>query len=306
MPRSDVRELLAGMAQIGDVRFWATRVTKGPNPRRIMQYTGVGVDGASTEDLGMNARTETLTAIVEEDVFNRLDLVKNAAKEVTIVHPLFDAFNGRLMDVVPEANPDDMLDIVVTVCESGDPIGLFVASAPTTASAKQATTSAFDDLGLDDLDGLADFPTSSGLPSAGTGMNNSWAGFASVMDAVDSADALWTDVSAAYNDLASAGNVLIDTIDAYVDATQDMIDIVDSTYELLDEARRFVDAMEKQSGSVWQDLKITTPLSLAEIALELIGNDTEETIDLILDRNPTLIDLNAVPVGVTLSIPVVL
>ena len=39
-------------------------------------------------------------------------------------------------------------------------------------------------------------------------------------------------------------------------------------------------------------------------ALDLIGDDTEETIDLILERNPTLIDINAVPIGFELSIPV--
>jgi hypothetical protein len=83
-----------------------------------------------------------------------------------------------------------------------------------------------------------------------------------------------------------------------------MVDMVDTTYELINVAREWVDAVENQVSDVWQDLKITTPLSLAEIALDLIGNDDESTIDEILNRNTTLIDINAVPVGVSLSIPV--
>ena len=304
MARSALRASLAGMAQIGPIKFWATSAQTNPNPRRIVQYTGVGVDGAVTEDLGQNARTETLNAVVEEDIYVKLNDLKNEAKLLIIVHPLFGAFEGRIVDAVPTAGPADMIDMVVTVVESGKPIDVFVLPQQTTAGAKQSASAAFANLGLDDLDGLADFPTSSGLPSAGAGMNNSWASFSSVMDAVDSADALWTDVSAAYNDLASAGDVLIDAVDAFVDATQDMIDMVDSTYELLDDARNFVDAMEQQIGSVWQNLQVTTPLSIAEIALDLIGDDTEETIDLILERNPTLIDINAVPIGFELSIPV--
>ena len=304
MSRSALRAALAGMAQIGPIKFWATSAQTNPNPRRIVQYTGVGVDGAVTEDLGQNARTETLNAIVEEDIYVKLNDLKNEAKLLIIVHPLFGAFEGRIVDAVPTAGPQDMVDIVVTVVESGKPIDVFVLPPPTTASAKQAATSAFNNLGLDDLDGLSNFPTSSGLPSAGAGMNSGWSSFSGVMDMVDSADAVWSDVSAAYNELADAGSVLIDAIDSFEDATQDMIDMVDSTYELLDDARTFVDAMEQSIGSVWQDLQVVTPLSVAEIALDLIGDDTEETIDLILDRNPTIIDLNAIPIGFKLSIPV--
>ena len=208
------------------------------------------------------------------------------------------------MDVVPDAGPEDMVDITCTLCESGDPTALFVTTINTTASAKQSATNAFDNLGLDDLDGLANFDSSTGLPAAGAGMNSSWASFSGVMDAVESANALWADATSAYNDLATAGDTLIDAVDGFVDSTQEMVDMVDNTYDLLNEARNFVDAMEQKTGSVWQDFKITTPLSIAEIALDIIGNDTEETIDLILDRNPTIIDLNAVPIGLQLSVPV--
>jgi len=35
-----------------------------------------------------------------------------------------------------------------------------------------------------------------------------------------------------------------------------------------------------------------------------MGDDSEDAIDLILARNPTIIDLCAVPIGTQLSIPV--
>ena len=304
MGRSAVRELLAGQAQIGSVKFWATRANPVPYPRRVVEYTGVGVDGAVTEDLGRDARRETITATVEENIYSDLDAIKNEAKVVTIAHPLFGVFEGRLLDVTYEAGPNDMVDIVCTLVEHGDASVLLIAPTQTTASAKQAANSAFDNLGLDDLDGLADFPTSSGLPAAGAGMNASFASFSSVMEQVSSADALWTDVASAYNELASAGDLLIDTVDAFADATQDMVDMVDETYSLINVARDYVDAVERQVGTAWQDLQVKVPMSLAEIALDLIGDASEETIDMLLDRNPTIIDICAVPIGTALSIPV--
>jgi hypothetical protein len=298
---SDIRDLLAGQAQIGPVKFWATRATQQPTPRRIVQYIGVGVTGASLEDLGENARTEIMNGIVDENIYNDLLKVKRAAKVVTIAHPLFGVFEGRLVDVTYEAGPDDMVDIACTCVEDGDSIGLFVTAVVTTAQKKQSADSIFNDMDLGELD---DFPSSTGLPSAGSGLSSGYASFSAVMDSIESADALWTDASAAFVDLAEAGNAVIDAIDGYAASTQSMIDLVDSTYELLDVARDWVDSVQNQVGSVWQNLKVTSPVSVAEVALELIGEDTEDVIDLILDRNPTLIDINAIPVGFQLSVPV--
>jgi len=295
------REKIAAEAQIGPVKFWATRANPSGTARRIMQYTGVGVNGAVTEDLGQNARTETWTATVDESVFVRLKMVRDDANVVTCVHPLFGAFQGRLADVTYDAGPDDMLDITCSIVEHGEPAAVFVWPANTTASKKQSADAVFQDL---DLDELADFPTDTGLPAAGAGLTSSFSNFSNVMDLVDAADGLYNDVAAAYNDLAEAGNLVIDTIDAFEDATQSMVDMVDTTYELINVARDYVDAMQDELGSVWQNLQITTPLSLAEIALDLMGDDSEDAIDLILARNPTIIDLCAVPIGTQLSIPV--
>jgi hypothetical protein len=297
---ASIRESIAGMAQIGNVKFWATRATPQPTPRRVMQYTGVGVVGAVTEDLGRNARTEILNATVNEDVYLDLDQVKNAAKVVTCVHPLFGVFEGRLIDVTFDAGPDDMVDIVCTLVEHGDPSAIFIVTVNSTAAKKQSADSVFDDM---DLDGLDDFPTATGLPAAGQGLTGSYGNFSALMEAGPD-DTLWTEVAAGFNDLAESGNTLIEAIDGYADATQELVDMVDSTYELINIGREYVDAMERQVSDVWQSVKITHPLSVAEIALELVGNATEDTIDTILDRNPALIDICAVPIGTELSIPV--
>lgn len=298
---ASLRELIAVEAKIGTVKFWATRANPQPTPRRIVQYTGVGVTGASLEDLGRNARTEIIAGTVTEDIYAELDFIKDEGKVVPIQHPLFGIFDGRLADVTYEAGPDDMVDIVCTCIEDGDPTVLFVPSANTTAQKKQSADSTYDNLSLDAFD---DLPSSTGLPSAAAGLSSGYTAFSAVMDAVSTADALWTDASAAFSDLASAGDVFIDAIDDFTDATQEMVDMVDTTYELINTTREWVDAVENQVAGVWQNMKIVTPLSLAEIALELIGKDDEDTIDLILERNPTIIDLNAVPVGTELSVPV--
>ena len=300
---ASTREKLAAQAQIGSVKFWATRVTPSGNPRRIMQYTGIGVDGAVTEDLGQNAKVETWTATVDELVYLKLVIVKEAANVVTCVHPLFGAFQGRLQDVVPDIGPNDMVDITCTIIEHGEPADVFVLLATTTAAQKQSADAVFQDLNLDELD---DFPTDTGLPAAGAGLTSGWNNFSSVMDLVDTADGLYSDVASAYNDLAEAGNTLINTIDDFADATQSMVDMVDSTYELINVARDYVDAMQDEVSTVWQAVQVTNPLSLAEIALDIMGDDSEDAIDKILSRNPTLIDLNAIPIGTQLSIPVTL
>ncbi len=300
---ASTREKLAAEAQIGSVKFWATRATHGGNPRRIAQYTGVGVDGAETEDLGQNAKVETWTGTVDELVYLKLVIVKEAADVVTCVHPLYGAFQGRLQDVIPDIGPNDMVDITCTIIEHSDPADIFLLLVSTIAAQKQSLDSAFQDLNLDELD---DFPTDTGLPAAGGGLTSSFGNFSSVMDLVDVADGLYTDVASAYNDLAEAGNLLIDTIDDFVDATQDMVDMVDTTYELINTARDYVDAMQDEVSTVWQAVQVTNPLSLAEIALDIMGDDSEEAIDTILARNPTLIDLSAIPIGTQLSIPVTL
>jgi hypothetical protein len=299
------REKIAGQAQIGNVSFWATRATPQPTPRRIVQYTGVGITGAQTEDLGQDARTETLTATVDELVYLDLDQIKKEANVVTIVHPLFGVFQGRVLDVTAEATPDPMVDITVTVVEHGDPADLFAPIRASTASLSNSASAAYADMS-GDLDDLDDFPTDTGLPSANQNFQGAYNNFTAVADSVNSADAVWTEAAAAYNELATATNVLIDTIDDYAAATQEMVSIVDSAYELIDVTRTWVDTMANQAESVWQDFRVLHPLSLAEIALDIMGDASEETIDLLLERNPTLIDVTAVPIGVNLSVPVVL
>jgi len=299
---ASLRESIAAEAQIGTVKFWATRASPSATPRRIAQYTGVGVNGAVTEDLGEDARTEILSATVTENIYIDLKDIKSAGNVVTCVHPLFGVFEGRLADITYDAGPDDMVDIQCTLVEHGDP-NILLVTVNNAAAKRQSAKSVFDDLGLDDLD---DFDTSTGLPQAGAAFSASYGTFDAVMDAVESGDALWQDVAVVYNDVASAGKDLIDAIDLVADITDELIDIGDKTLEIINLANEAIGEMERQVSDVWQTVKVTNPVSLSALALELMGDATEESINLILDRNPTLIDICALPTGVEISIPVIL
>lgn len=308
---TDLRKLLAGQAQIKDVKFWAVRASTQEPQRRLAMYAGIGVDGAVTEDLGQDAGIEVLEAIVDEDVYNKLYVIKHEAKVVTIVHPLFGVFEGRLANITYDAGPADMLNIVCTCIKHGDPAGLFVASANTTAQNKATANSAYDDLSTPTgdnmtLSDLGDFDISTGLPAASTNFASAFGTFSAIMDTVAAANGLWTDAAAAFTEFAESAGDLIDVIDDFADATQEMVDMVDKTYYLLDVARDWVDSVERQASTVWHPFKVRNPLSLAEIALSIVGDDSEDVIDAILNRNPTLVDICAIPPGVELSIPVTL
>jgi hypothetical protein len=299
------REKIAGQAKIGPVKFWATRAAQQPTPRRIVQYSGIGVDGATTEDLGEDAHVEILNATVDETVYMSLLIIKQAADVVTCAHPLFGVFQGRLVDVTYDAGPDPMVDIVCTIIEHGEPADIFPLLATSTAAKKQSADSVFDDIS-GDLDDLDDMPSDSGLPAAAQGMSNGYANFTAMTSAVSQGNALWTDAAAAYTELSQAANVLVEAIETTADATQAMVDIVDSTYELLNEAWDFVEVMKNETAQVWQDFQVVHPLSLAEIALDIMGDASEETLDILLNNNPTLVDICAIPVGTALTIPVTL
>jgi hypothetical protein len=82
------------------------------------------------------------------------------------------------------------------------------------------------------------------------------------------------------------------------------LDIQDLTYAAIDAARDVVDAMEQQTGNVWEEFTAMATVSVAELAREFIGFDDDESIQRILDRNPQLIDVSAILPGVSISIPI--
>lgn len=302
-----LRDKLAAQAQIGDVKFWATGASGPGGQRRVVQYTGVGVEGAFTEDLGSDARVEQLTAIVDEDTYTSLINLRDAGNVVTAVHPLFGVMQARLA-IEYQAGPDEMVDVTITLTEHGEPTIFLPSQTVTLPGSAQNAKSAFDDLS-DDLDGLADIPDlPDSLSSASDAFDTGWDAFDDALDDALGGDLTWEELGAEFDALARLGDDLIEQVDA---AWSDFADLADYDVEsgvlsVINQARGCVDAMENQVSEVWQQFKVVNPVSVAEVALSLVGDASDEIIDQILDRNPTLIDVNAIVTGVELSIPVIL
>lgn len=306
------REALAGPAKIGSIEFYATGASGPGAPRRIIRYGGIGVDGQVTEDAGMDARVESLQAIVDEAIWIKLNNLKNEAKVVQAIHPLFGVMQARLQNVTYNAGPDDLVEIQVTLVEHGDPSILLAPQSVSLSGKTQDTRSAWSDLDdtFAELNAL-DIP--SDLSSSIASMQAEWSIFDDVLDLAAAGDALHDEVAASFNDIAEAGEAVIDSIDSAVDSVDSAIDSVtdlfdyateDLIYETLSAARGVVNTVSRQSTSVWQAFDVIDPVSIAEVALELIGSDDDETIQRILDRNQSIVDLNAVPPGTTISVPV--
>lgn len=302
------RDQLASEAKIGNVSFYATSASGPGAPRRIVQYTGVGVDGAVTEDMGADARQETLQATIDEDVFLKLKEVKDTAKVVTAVHPLFGVMDARVINIEYEANARDMVDVTITLVEHGTPAILLAPKVISLASAAQNAKSAFDDLS-GDLDDLDDFDLGDNLTSSIGSMNSQWSLFDSVLDSALSGDVLIDDMAAAFSDIAKAGQGLIDAAESAYNDVAELVayPIQDTIYELIDAGRDVVNSLERQATDVWQEVTAVGSVSIEELALEYFGVDADldDAIQKILDRNPQIIDVSAVIPGTELSIPIV-
>jgi prophage DNA circulation protein len=303
---ASTREKLAGQAKVGGVEFWATGASGDGSPRRIVRYSGIGVEGQVTEDLGRDARVETLNAIVDEMVYIELKAVRDAAKVVTAVHPLFGVMQARLENVTYNAGPNDLVEIQVTLVENGDPSIFNPLSTLTLSGQTQDAKSAWSDLNdsfseLNALDSLTD-----DLGNAIGGFQDGWGLFDAALDLAAAGDVLFDEMASAYNDLADLGGTLIDAVDTAWNDVTELVDyaVEDLTYDVLNSARGVVDALEKQAVDVWSAFKVVDPVSIAEVALDFLGVDDDDTIQQILDRNPQIVDINAIPVGVEISVPV--
>jgi prophage DNA circulation protein len=244
---SQIRDALATQVKIGSVSFYATSVSGPGGERRIARYTGVGVDGAVTEDLGAQARESTISATIDESTYIKLRDVRDAGKVVDITHPLFGTFSGRITKLEYTANPSDMVEVSVGVVEHGDPAALLAPVVIPLNSAAQNAKAAFDDLGLDDLDGLS----TPDLSTAIGNMESSWDSFDSVLDSALSGDVLFDEMAAAFDDIATTGQQLIDAVDsAYSDIESTLTEypIQDGIYELISAGRDVVNSLERQAN----------------------------------------------------------
>jgi hypothetical protein len=197
------------------------------------------------------------------------------------------------------------VDVTITLIEDGihkaTPAPTPAASAP---AAKAGAKSALDDLD-DDLDGLADIP----------GMTDSLGDeIGSLGDAIDDMVAVLDAVDATMEALASGLDALAEAVESFQTAWDDaysevagLVDFatLDLAYAAVGAVRDAVDALVSGGAVVWQPVTLTTPRGLAEIAMEFLGSADDSALDRLMDANPSVIDLLAVPGGSALWIPVV-
>jgi len=294
------RDKLLTNAKVGPIEFVAASVSGGGTARRLAIYEAIGVDGAELEDLGQGPRREVLKARLDEGVWQKLENLKRDGKAVQCVHPLFGVFTGRVESCPYEAGPKSLVDCTITLIEDGQHT---VQLAPITLSLPDAA-SAFS-AGLDDLDGLA-------MPDEWTDAQGNY-GF--TMDSFSDFDSTLSDVmsgGSSWTDLGSAFDSLVDTVDSVVTAVEGEIrdlgqagaDMMDTALDLANKARQCVDAAQDELATVWEPFQVRGSLSVAELARDWLGSDDDDAIDQILDSNPSIIDINSIPEGMDILIPI--
>jgi hypothetical protein len=84
-----------------------------------------------------------------------------------------------------------------------------------------------------------------------------------------------------------------------------LAEVVDSLYEMVAISQNIVQSASVLESAPWNLLKASVPTLIGAIAEDFLGSDNEENISLILEYNPTLIDVGIVPAGTELIIPVI-
>jgi len=301
-----IRDKLIARCKIDKVEFIAAACSGG-GKRRLVGGGSIGVDGEDFEDLGENARTEQIKATVDEQTYLELDSVRRAAKPVVCTHPLFGVIWARLSDLSYDADEKQGVNISITLVEDGD-VSVFLnvnaTSFPQASGAAGAAADAFAE-GLDDLDDLDDFGGEflSVVENCGDLVD-------AFTDALEVAGegglAAVQALSGAFGELVDGVDSMLEQFDTAAASFASLIDsdLPDLAYALVDAGRVAVDALVSASTTVWQPLQTSAPMGLDAVALEFLGSSDDDAIDRILSANPELIDLIALPPGVTVWLPV--
>jgi hypothetical protein len=303
----EIRSRLLAKCKIGSVEFVAAAVSGG-GERRLAGGGSIYNDGEEFEDLGENARTEILEAVVDEGVYLELVEIRRAAKPVVCTHPLFGIMWARLWKMPYKANEKQGVDITITLVEDGD-VSVFLnvnpTSFPQASSAATAAASAFSE----SIDDLPDDITGD-LFTEATACAGFIDGFTDALaDAALGGIASVQSLSGAFGELVDAVD---STIDAFDRAAEDLASLVDSdladlALSCVNAGRQAVDALTSASSTIWQPLSVSGPLGFDAVAAgvaESLGIDTDDAFDRILTSNPSLIDLLAFPSGATVWLPV--
>ena len=305
---TSLRESLYTKAQIGSIQFEAASASGG-GKRRLAIHEAIGVDGATIEDLGEAPRVEHLSAHVGEDVYLKLENLRREATVQTCTHPLFGTFQGRIHEISYEAGTKHGVNIKLTLIEDGQHALVLAPVTLSLPSSAGAFAAGLDDWG--DINTEADFESYLSDESFGIvqGLGSDFLGFANafdtVLDAVQSGTSTWAALGSALDDLGSSLDSFVDGVYGLADEIgQAGMDIIDASYSLVRAARDCVDAAQSEAATILQPFKVATPVGVAALCREFLGSDDDDMIDLFLESNPTIIDLNAIPSGLDIVLPV--
>lgn len=303
------REQVAAPAKIGSFEFEAT-VVSGGGRRNLAPQGGIGRDGEDHDDLGEAGRREQLEADLDEIGYQKLENLRRAAKPYTIVHPLLGAFWGRIHGINYQGNPEpDLLKVTIELVEEGDHTTQMPAVVLSLSAAAQAARSAYDDLGWDDLDGLADIGTADldgVLDNTGTAFKGAWGDFDDLMSAAELGTATWEEVSDGFVALGEGVQGLLDELPQAYEQCEKWITTSweHGLHALMGAAGDVVTAARGAGAAFMRQVKVKSPQSIWELSKEWLGADDDETVNEILEANPQLIDLVAILPGTELQIPV--
>ena len=290
---------------IGGIKIIASTASGGANDRRIARYRAIGVNGAELEDLGQDERQDGFTATVTEAEFVSLDAIKEAGKPVTIVHPLFGSYQGRLAACRWTASSRSGVEVQLTIVEDGAattkqlwaPASVFGASVGASTAWGDANSTLLDlasvpDLTADIWGGISD-------------LTDAWTAFDDALSLIEQGAAGLAEAAAALTDLDSAVNGLMDVVDGAWGIIDGIAEVAleDTMYPLLRAARGVVESLSSAAiGTVVHTTQMAT--SLADVARKYLGSDDDAALDAILAQNPSQIDYGWVPAGVSLMIAV--
>lgn len=298
------RELLASPCKIGALEFEAMALSGG-GQRRLVGHSGIGVDGQVFEDLGEDARAETLRAEISESMYIKLDGLRREGKVVDIEHPLFGNFRGRVQTVNYEASIMEGVDVTIILVEDGEATMVLpptVSNLPASAQrAKSLATQAADK--KDDATALPDWPDAA--DDAWDDFDSSWSDFDGTLDDVLEGTAVADELASAFKAVADDADVLIGALDDAVLEVTDLAEVeaTDIIYEMIDAAGECVVAAGSQLVSAWRRHETKGPVNLSNLLRDYLGSDNEDSLEKFLESNPAIIDLTTIPAGTELLLP---
>jgi hypothetical protein len=296
------REALAAKCKIDTVEFWA-KTASGGFRRNLAGHGGIGIEGQRFEDLGEDARKETITAELFEDEYLDLLSVYSAGKRVSFTHPLFGVKQIRIESYQYQANENDMVDVTIVVVEDGERKQDFDfaflnlgAEATRWAGFVNDFSLEIEQITLDGFDPSEYLDTTISLT-----FFDSINAFSSIIDVALEAEAAVDELAAAYSDFAATADDFVNELEDSLSAFSPLTDLV---YESIAIAQDVVRSVSVLDNAPWNNFLVQAPVLIGDIALDFLGADNEDNIDLLLEYNPQLIDVGIISPGFELVVPV--